>query len=144
MAEKDFELEIEEKKVLYGYQQGDIDAIFKRLDNQRPDYHLLYQLPTGGGKTVIFSEIVRRYLSRHDKKVVVLTHRIELCKQTSRMLSGFGVKNKIISSKVNELPDQHEYACFVAMVETLKNRINDAKLHLDNIRLVIIDEAHDN
>ena len=26
------------------------------------DYHLLYQLPTGGGKTVIFSEIVRRYL----------------------------------------------------------------------------------
>ncbi len=144
MAEKDFELEIEEKKELYGYQQGDIDAIFERLDHQRPNYHLLYQLPTGGGKTVIFSEIVRRYLSRHDKKVVVLTHRIELCKQTSKMLTGFDVKNKIINSKVKELPDQHEYSCFVAMVETLKNRINDAKLHLDNIGLVIIDEAHYN
>jgi superfamily II DNA or RNA helicase len=144
MPEKDFELEIEDKKELYGYQQGDIDAIFERLDNQRPNYHLLYQLPTGGGKTVIFSEIVRRYLSKHNKKVVVLTHRIELCKQTSKMLTGFGVNNKIINSKVKELPDQNEFSCFVAMVETLKNRINDSKLHLDNIGLVIIDEAHYN
>jgi superfamily II DNA or RNA helicase len=138
------EIENEEKKELYGYQLGDIDAIFERLDNQRPNFHLLYQLPTGGGKTVIFSEIVRRYLSKHDKKVVVLTHRIELCRQTSQMLTGFGVKNKIINSKVKELPDQHEYSCFVAMVETLKNRINDEKLRLDNIGLVIIDEAHYN
>jgi superfamily II DNA or RNA helicase len=30
------------------------------------------------------------------------------------------------------------------MVETLKNRINDEKLHLDNVGLVIIDEAHYN
>jgi superfamily II DNA or RNA helicase len=138
------EIEKEEKKELYAYQQGDIDAIFERIDNGPEKHHLLYQLPTGGGKTVIFSEIVRRYLSKHDKKVVVLTHRIELCKQTSKMLKGFGVKNKIINSKVKDLPDQHEYSCFVAMVETLKNRINDEKLLLDNIGLVIIDEAHYN
>ncbi|SCY09530.1 DEAD/DEAH box helicase [Flavobacterium caeni] len=144
MQNSHFESEVEEKKELYGYQQGDIDAIFERLDNAPPTHHLLYQLPTGGGKTVIFSEIVRRYLSKHDKKVVVLTHRIELCKQTSKMLDGFGVTNKIINSKVKELPDQNEYSCFVAMVETLKNRINDEKLRLDNIGLVIIDEAHYN
>ncbi len=138
------ETEPEDKKELYGYQQGDIDSIFERLDNAPSNHHLLYQLPTGGGKTVIFSEIVRRYLSRHDKKVVVLTHRIELCKQTSKMLKGFDVKNKIINSKIKELPDQNDYSCFVAMVETLKNRINDEKLHLDNIGLVIIDEAHYN
>jgi superfamily II DNA or RNA helicase len=144
MSQKDFELEIEEKKELYGYQKGDINAIFERLDNSPSNFHLLYQLPTGGGKTVIFSEIVRRYLSKHNKKVVVLTHRIELCKQTSKMLKTFDVKNKIINSKVKELPDQNDYSCFVAMVETLKNRINDEKLHLDNIGLVIIDEAHYN
>ena len=144
MSQKNLELEIEEKKELYNYQKGDIDAIFERLDNAPKNYHLLYQLPTGGGKTVIFSEIVRRYLSKHDKKVVVLTHRIELCKQTSKMLKTFDVKNKIINSKVKELPDQNDYSCFVAMVETLKNRINDEKLHLDNIGLVIIDEAHYN
>lgn len=144
MSQNTLEIEREEKKELYAYQKGDIDAIFDRLDNAPPKHHLLYQLPTGGGKTVIFSEIVRRYLSNNDKKVVVLTHRIELCKQTSKMLKGFGVTNKIINSKVKELPDQNEYSCFVAMVETLKNRINDEKLHLDNIGLVIIDEAHYN
>ncbi|MGC4039349.1 MAG: DEAD/DEAH box helicase [Flavobacterium sp.] len=144
MSQKDIITEIEEKKELYAYQKGDIDKIFERLDNARNDYHLLYQLPTGGGKTVIFSEIVRRYLSQHDKKVVVLTHRIELCKQTSKMLKGFGVKNKIINSNIKELPDQDEYSCFVAMVETLKNRLNDEKLMIDNVGLVIIDEAHYN
>src|SRR3954469_12597711 len=110
MSQKDLDIEVEERKELYGYQQGDIDAIFQRLDNKPPNYHLLYQLPTGGGKTVIFSEIVRRYLSKHNKKVVVLTHRIELCKQTSKMLNGFDVSNKIINSKVKELPDQNDYS----------------------------------
>lgn len=144
MSHKDLKVEIEEKKELYDYQKGDIDKIFERLDNAPNDYHLLYQLPTGGGKTVIFSEIVRRYLSKHNKKVVVLTHRIELCKQTSKMLKGFDVKNKIINSNIKELPDQDEYSCFVAMVETLKNRLNDEKLMIDNVGLVIIDEAHYN
>ena len=144
MPSAHFAQELEEKKELYGYQQGDIDAIFERFENQNSNYHLLYQLPTGGGKTVIFSEIVRRYLTQSAKKVVVLTHRIELCKQTSKMLNGFDVRNKIINSKIKDLPDQNDYSCFVAMVETLKNRINDNKLHLDNIGLVIIDEAHYN
>lgn len=144
MMKSDFEHIIEEKKTLYDYQSRDINTIFDRMDNTPENYHLLYQLPTGGGKTVIFSEIVRRYIETHNKKVVVLTHRIELCKQTSKMLNNFEVKNKIINSKVKELPDQHEYSCFVAMVETLKNRLNDEKLLIDNVGLVIIDEAHYN
>ncbi|WP_026704931.1 DEAD/DEAH box helicase [Flavobacterium soli] len=144
MLYKDVEIEIEDRKELYAYQKGDIDAIFERMANTPPNYHLLYQLPTGGGKTVIFSEIVRRYLAEHNKKVVVLTHRIELCKQTSKMLKGFGVKNKIINSKIKKLEDQEDYSCFVAMVETLKNRLNDELLEIENVGLVIIDEAHYN
>jgi superfamily II DNA or RNA helicase len=144
MPKKELLSEIEEKKELYGYQKGDIDKIFERLDSAPANYHLLYQLPTGGGKTVIFSEITRRYLEKNNKKVVVLTHRIELCKQTSKMLKAFDVKNKIINSAIKELPDQEEYSCFVAMVETLKNRLNDKKLEIEDIGLVIIDEAHFN
>ena len=75
---------------------------------------------------------------------MVLTHRIELCAQTSKMLAEFDVKNKVINSSVKELSDQHEYMCFVAMVETLNNRLNDDKLELDDIGMVIIDEAHYN
>lgn len=138
---------IEDKTVdkeLYDYQQQDIDKIFKVLEAHPEKYNLLYQLPTGGGKTVIFSQIVREYIQRTNKKVLILTHRIELCRQTSKMLTGFGVRNKIINSKIKELPDQDEYMCFVAMVETLNNRLNDDKVELENLGMVIIDEAHYN
>jgi superfamily II DNA or RNA helicase len=144
VSKNDYIQSLEEKKELYHYQKRDIDVIFDKMDNTPSNYHLLYQLPTGGGKTVIFSEIVRRYLEHHNKKVVVLTHRIELCRQTSRMLNTFDVKNKIITSDIKELPDQDEYSCFVAMIETLKNRLNDKKFLIDNVGLVIIDEAHYN
>lgn len=132
------------KKRLYDYQVADLNRIFEVMDTAADNYNLLYQLPTGGGKTVVFSEIVRRYIKKHDKKVVILTHRIELCKQTSNVLSGFDVKNKIINSKVKTLPDQNDYQCFVAMVETLNNRLSDEEFSLNNIGLVIIDEAHYN
>ncbi|UJH91759.1 DEAD/DEAH box helicase [Antarcticibacterium sp. 1MA-6-2] len=138
---------LEEKKndkTLYDYQQVDINKIFNVIDAHPQKYNLLYQLPTGGGKTVIFSQIVREYIQRYNKKVLILTHRIELCKQTSKMLSEFGVINKIINSKVKELPDQEEYMCFVAMVETLNNRLHDEKLEISDIGMVIIDEAHYN
>ncbi len=131
-------------KELYDYQQEDLDKIFDKIDNCPQNYNLLYQLPTGGGKTVIFSEIARRYIETKKKKVMILTHRIELCNQTSKMLAEFGVKNKIINSKVKDLPDQGEYECFVAMVETLNNRLNDDKIVIEDIGLVIIDEAHYN
>jgi hypothetical protein len=76
---------------------------------------LLYQLPTGGGKTVVFSEIVRRYLSKSESS----RFDTELsCVNKRQRLKGFGVKNKIINSKVKTF--QNEYSCFVAMVETLK------------------------
>ncbi|MDP5157244.1 MAG: DEAD/DEAH box helicase [Flaviramulus sp.] len=139
-------VELEERnegKNLYSYQKGAIDKIFKAFEESPDDYHLLYQLPTGGGKTVIFSEIVRQYLKHHKKKVLVMTHRIELCKQTSNMLTEFGVVNKVIDSKA-DLSDQSNYSCFVAMVETLNNRLNDDKLDISDIGLVIIDEAHYN
>ena len=128
---------------LYNYQKGAIDKIFERFEDCPSDYHLLYQLPTGGGKTIIFSEIVRQYLKIKKKKVVVLTHRIELCNQTSKVLSDFGVLNKVVNSKAS-LDDQEEYSCFVAMVETLNNRLLDDKLDISDVGLVIIDEAHYN
>lgn len=140
------ELELEERKEgknLYSYQKGAIDKIFTAFEESPEDYHLLYQLPTGGGKTVIFSEMVKQYLKHHKKKVLVMTHRIELCKQTSGMLTEFGVNNKVVDSKA-DLTDQSEYSCFVAMVETLNNRLNDDKLDISDIGLVIIDEAHYN
>ncbi len=131
-------------KQLYAYQHGAIEEIFKKLEDHAARYNLLYQLPTGGGKTVIFSEIAKRYIQSTGKKVLILTHRIELCGQTSQMLDEFGVSNKVINSAVKEMPVPNDYMCFVAMVETLNNRLRDKMLSLDNIGLMIVDEAHYN
>ena len=80
-------------KKLYDYQHGAIEKIFDRINEFPTSYNLLYQLPTGGGKTVIFSEIARKYIQQNKQKVLILTHRIELCKQTSNMLTEFEVDN---------------------------------------------------
>jgi superfamily II DNA or RNA helicase len=133
-----------EKKQLYGYQENALNRIFGRLDAKEKPFNLLFQLPTGGGKTVIFSEIARKYTQQTGKKVMILTHRIELCGQTSRMLDAFEVKNKVITSDVKDLPDKDEFQCFVAMVETLNNRLNEKAFEIDDIGLLIIDEAHYN
>ena len=140
-------LDNEEKiigKKLYDYQHGAIDKIFERINDNPNEYNLLYQLPTGGGKTVIFSEIARRYIQKNHHKVLILTHRIELSKQTSNMLTEFGVNNKVIDSTVKEVTNEEKYSCFVAMVETLNNRIKEEKADLEDIGLVIVDEAHYN
>lgn len=131
-------------KELYDYQKQALSKIFHKLVDNPENDNILFQLPTGGGKTVIFSEIARRFIQKTGKKVIILTHRIELLVQTSVMLNSFTVKNKVISSEVKTLPDQNDYQCFVAMVETLNNRLNEEAFKLENIGLVIIDEAHYN
>jgi len=131
-------------KKLYHYQENDIATLFSKLEQNPNNYRLLYQLPTGGGKTVIFSEIAGRFICKYQKKVIVLTHRKELCAQTSSALKMSGVSNKVIDSTVRKISRKDGYSCYVAMVETLKNRINDGLIHPDEVGLVIVDEAHHN
>jgi superfamily II DNA or RNA helicase len=131
-------------KELYPYQEEAIAAIFDELDASEEKVNILFQLPTGGGKTIIFSEIAKQYIAKHSKRVLILTHRVELCAQTSGALSNIKVKNKIINRDVKELTDGEDYECYVAMVETLNNRLTDDSNYLKNIGLVIIDEAHYN
>ena len=129
---------------LYPYQKSLVYSIFDRIREMDKGRNLLFQLPTGGGKTLIFSEIARKYLEEHDEKVLILTHRIELLAQTSKVLNHVGVETLIIDSTVHDIPHQENYKCFVAMVETLNNRLLDNECYLENIGLVIVDEAHYN
>lgn len=132
------------EKELYPYQEEAIEKIFAEFNKSEDKVDVLFQLPTGGGKTMIFSEIAKKFIEETGKKVLILTHRIELCGQTSSALHEIGVKNKIINRDVKELYDREEYSCYVAMVETLNNRLNDDDRYVRNIGLVIVDEAHYN
>ena len=83
---------------LYPYQQEAVTTIFNKLKDAKPNENILFQLPTGGGKTIIFSEIAKQYINHFNRKVLILTHRIELSKQTSSVLASIGIKNKIINA----------------------------------------------
>jgi superfamily II DNA or RNA helicase/predicted nucleic acid-binding Zn ribbon protein len=75
-------------------------------------------LPTGAGKTVVFSEIVRRVLEK-GRRVAIITHRRELLSQ---------------AGKLNR--------CDILMVETLNNQIKRGVVDLCSYDLLVIDEAH--
>ncbi len=133
-----------EEKNLYPYQKEAVKNILHELDKYEENVNVLFQLPTGGGKTIIFSEITRQYIEKKQKKVLILTHRIELCRQTSTVLDSINVPNKTITSDIRYLDDEDDFMCFTAMVETLNNRMEDDPEFLSNIGLVIVDEAHYN
>ena len=91
-------------------------------------------LPTGGGKTVIFSAIAQAAVAK-GKRVLILVHRRELITQASDKLSKAGVKHGIIAAKFK----QSESLVQVASVDTLVRRMH--KSHWAPC-LIIIDECH--
>lgn len=129
---------------LYPYQKRLVAQISDRLRDLNPGENLLFQLPTGGGKTIIFSEITRKFIAEKKTRVLILTHRLELLGQTSNVLNGLDVNTMVINAQVREIEDQSQYECFVAMVETLNNRLLENEYYLEDIGLVIVDEAHYN
>jgi superfamily II DNA or RNA helicase len=138
------DVELYEAKTLYPFQEKTVQAILSELDENGSNFNLLFQLPTGGGKTVIFSEITKNYIEKWGKKVLILTHRIELSTQTSKQLQAIGVENKVISSDVKKLDKDENFECYIAMVETLNNRLQDNGNFIEDVGLVIVDEAHYN
>ena len=94
----------------------------------------LLVMPTGSGKTVVFSEICR-LADNKNRKVLILVHRRELVKQASDKLSRAGVEHGIIAAGFK--PSAHSVQ--VASVQTLARRLRTVPVDPD---LIIIDEAH--
>lgn len=116
------------------YQTGAVDGLalgFAKYLRQ------IYQAPTGSGKTVVFSEIVRR-ASVKNKRVVICTNRIELFTQTLKALSITGKHIQLINAENKTISPYADIN--LAMVETLKRRIKAGfKIDPD---IIIIDECH--
>jgi superfamily II DNA or RNA helicase len=113
------------------YQTELVTAI--RLQYQLGRRKVLAVLPTGGGKTVIFSHIAQS-AARKGNRVLIAVHRQELLDQACRSLPmPHGV---IAANRGMDL----SHAVQVASVQTLARRLH--KLPRDFFQLVIIDEAH--
>ena len=104
---------------------------------------LLYVLPTGGGKTVLFSAIAESSEKRN-KRVLILVHRVELVDQVMTALADFNVYPDVIAASYSRrsggrhtTKGEHHSVC-VASVQTLIRRL-DTYAEPD---LIICDEAH--
>ena len=93
----------------------------------------LLVLPTGGGKTIVFSYICKASIQKN-KKVLILVHRDSLFKQTSKTLQTFKVQHGLIGAGYSA---NYNYTCQVAKIGSLVNRMN-----YFNPDLIIVDEAH--
>jgi DNA repair protein RadD len=77
------------------YQSDAISTIGRK--NQAGHRRVLLVAPTGSGKAVILSAIVRNAIGE-GRRVLVLTHTREIIKQTSRKLFENGVEHGIIAA----------------------------------------------
>jgi superfamily II DNA or RNA helicase len=98
---------------------------------------VLFQLPTGGGKTFIFTQLIK---TQPNKRYLILVNRAELVEQTINSLQKSGITAEKITAKTKEL--YHHAQCYVAMEATLVNRLKKNPLFIRKIDLCIIDECH--
>ena len=99
----------------------------------------LYVLPTDAGKTVVAAQIIERAVAA-GKRVLVLTHRREILKQTSLKLSGGNFEHGLIQAGLNV---DLEYPVQIASIQTLWARcMRTDKVPLPAANVIIIDEAH--
>ena len=100
---------------------------------------LLLVAPTGSGKTVVFCEIIKRYVEQH-RSVLALAHRREIIQQTSAKLSANGVRHGIIQAGIDPRPMA---SVQVASVQTLWVRaMRSQAMALPPADLLIVDECH--
>jgi DNA repair protein RadD len=97
---------------------------------------VLFVLPTGGGKTVLFSHITEATAARGNR-VCVLVHRQELLRQASASLDAMGVPHGLVAA--NRSMDLSQ-PVQVASVQTLARRLH--RFPREFFRLLVVDEAH--
>lgn len=113
------------------YQQRGVDQLRAAYMNGKRSP--LYVLPTGGGKTAVFSHVVENAVAK-SKRVIILVHRGELLMQASRSLQRLGVNHGLISPKFTRSDSPIQ----IASVQTLVRRL-DSVIPPD---LIVVDEAH--
>lgn len=128
---------------LRDYQQVAKENIFSQwnyVDN------ILYQMPTGTGKTRLFTSIIRDiniWGLRHNicYRILVIAHRSELIEQSSRSLDRYHIKHGVLAGTMKHKRDLMQ-AIQVASIQTITHPANQCLLDDLKFDFIIIDEAH--
>lgn len=128
---------------LRSYQREAIDAVQAAWAEgvQRP----AVVLPTGAGKTVVFSRMAAEHVTAKGTRVVILVHRDELADQTLNKLKQ--TEPSLFTGKVKAKDDNIAADVMVCSVQTLAretrlHRLVDSQQTCGRIGLVIVDECH--
>lgn len=121
---------------LYPYQQQGINEL---RESYKEHQRILFVMPTGSGKTVVFSSICAASVNK-GKRVLILSDRVELFSQTIKTISKHNIEickvdaeNKFINPNAG---------LYVGMIETFKRRMSQfVNIPID---IIIVDEAHKN
>ncbi len=117
--------------------------------------NMLAQLPTGGGKSVVMSDII---LDKHNlgMRQIIMAHRTELVSQMSIHVAKRGIKHRIIAPKkiVSQVVREHRREfngfsfvnptanCAVGGVDTILSRSKELADWAEQQDFVYLDEAH--
>ena len=118
---------------LRDYQQQLLDRVLSRW--QQGFQRLMVQLPTGGGKTILFGAIARELLPKV-QTIAILAHREELLTQAAEKVAR--VTGETVGIVKAGYPANLDAPIQVASVQTLSRRPG----YLKNVGLVVVDEAH--
>lgn len=111
-------------------------ALWDRIDN------VMLQMPTGTGKTIVFTSVVKDILrwcrkNSPDSKILIVAHRRELIRQASRKLGGIP-HGLIVSGERQEMWKP----IHVASIQTFMSRRHYEQMRRERFDFIIIDEAH--
>ena len=128
---------------LRDYQQLAKEDIFDKwnlFDN------ILYQMPTGTGKTRLFTSIIRDiniWGLRHNInfRILIIAHRSELIEQSSRSLDKYRIKHGVLAGTMKDKRDLTQ-AIQVASIQTITHPANQCLIEDLKFDFIIIDEAH--
>ena len=97
-------------------------------------------LPTGSGKTFVFSFFACQMAAEFNIKTVIAVHREEILNQTKKQIQdtlGFSCGLVTAKNQLNRL-----FPIQIVMVETISRRKKDLEYLKENYDLLIIDECH--
>ena len=123
------------------YQQKAKKEIFEAWDKVD---NVMFQMPTGTGKTRLFTSIIRdinKYSIRIKEavKILIVAHRTELIDQIDESLNKYSVPHNVIAGGRQK---NFKYPVNVASIQTLTHPSNLLDAKKLKVQFIIIDEAH--
>ena len=122
---------------LRDYQKESVDELRSAFRSYK---HVIFQLPTGGGKGVVIGAVSSMALNKGNR-VLILAHSEEIIKQDAGHCGKWGAETAIVLSKTKKAPCS---PCVCMMAQTARQRVKkeDWLLWFRGFKMIILDECH--